>query len=330
MTRQSPTTRTSQTATRSAFTLTEMLVVVAIMGIMLGLVIPGVSGLWAQRNESASENMLQGLLASARTRAIRTGGHGLFFYVDADGAQRVVFIEAEPPGPPIEGYGDADDCDAASLPLDCVDQVDAVDRFRVVEGDIYTIPKPYRVAPMWALDADWSVNPPNALWDVQLTIDSWGAARGADTPRYHRNYFVVMFNGNGELVVNRRVLIHDRDGQASGNPGYGYGDLTQMPVAAEISMTYEPGNATAVQINSSSTGKNPDLFDIIYLPREGAANNAKAARFMSVDGLVVYDESDMEGFDGEGRWRILTERGRPYFIGRYTGDVILGPRTAGL
>jgi prepilin-type N-terminal cleavage/methylation domain-containing protein len=322
-----------------AFTLIELMVVIAIVGILLGLILPGVSGMWAQRNQAAAENMLQGLMLSARTRAIRAGGYGLFFFVDKDGSQRVVFLEADPPDP-VTGSIDDTDLKAVFSSSAWTDgmkltAVDAVDRFRVVEGDIYTIPKPYRVAPLWVIDANATNTGP--LWPASLAVDNWQAAAGKYTPRYHRNYFTVMFNRNGELVVNRPVLVHDRDEDPLPN-GDGLGDLTGMPVASEVSNTYDMQSdpaifATVRPINSRTAEQDPDLFDIVYLtnPAEGAPpNNAKAANFFSVDGLLVYDESDLAGLDAAGRWQVLVQNGQPYYVGRYTGDVILGPKGAGL
>jgi type II secretory pathway pseudopilin PulG len=130
-----------------------MIVVIAIISLLVGLVVPGTARLWSQRNEAGTINLFRGLLESARSRAKQSGEYGIFVYVDPeDDVQRVAFIEAAPPNKP-DGFGR--DFDAATCPPDepgCVKQVTAVNRFRVISDQVFTVPRPYRVAPTNVID----------------------------------------------------------------------------------------------------------------------------------------------------------------------------------
>ena len=296
-----------------AFTLVELVTVIAIIGILLGIVLPGASSLWSQRNEAATANMMRGLLASARSQAMSGGEQqGLFFFVDPiERVQRVVFLEAEPPDDAADGL-DLCDCDPSCCggaycpPSDmCITDVDALNRFRVTSGRVYTVPAPYRVAPAWVLE---TTDEGDTLWPDQLDNRLFPThTSGSDTPRYHPNFFTILFNDNGELVVGYNVLVHDPDG---GSTGLHVNNVAEAWIA-------DSGGPDYVDI---SGGPNPDLYDIVVLDDDRAAN------FVSVDGLVVYDGSDVEGLDGIDIGELLRREGQPFYITRYTGDIILGPR----
>jgi len=305
--------RTRPTPTVAAFTLIELITVVAIIGILLAVVLPGASSLWSQRNEAATANMMRGLLASARSQAVRRGERGLFFFVDpVDRVQRVVFIEAEPPDDTVDGL-DLCDCDPSCCdgticdPADsqCITEVSALNRFRVVSGGLYTVPAPYRVAPAWTLETtDLGVT----LWPDQLENTLFPThSSGSDTPRYHPNFFAILFGANGELVVGRNVLIHDPDGEVTG--------LLVNNVAE--TWIIDADGPDYVDISDAS---NPDLYDIVVLDDDRAAN------FISVDGLVVYNGAETADLDGIAVGEVLRREGQPFYITRYTGDIILGPR----
>ncbi len=291
-----------------AFTLIELIVVIAIIGILSAIVVPGAANLWSQRNEAAASNLIRGLLQSVRTQAIRYGERGLFFYVDRDGVQRIAIIESDPSQGGTR-QRDVVDCDAASEPLNCVTEAGAVNRFHVTDQQVYTVPSPFRVAPSWAVDPDPINASLNGIWPQQLRNRRFPFdTRGPDTPHYHRNFFSVIFDSSGQLVVGRPVLIHDIDTE-----GDGKGDRTRLDVFN-----------TEKWWDNQGVRRDVDgfLFDIVQLDDTFAAN------FMSVDGLVVYDDSSLEGFEENviEMQSIMRTKGQSLYVSRYTGEVIFGPK----
>ena len=51
-----------------------------------------------------------------------------------------------------------------------------------------------------------------------------------------------------------------------------------------------------------------------------------AANFVSVAGLVVYSEADLQDLDGMGIAEVLLRTGQPCFVSRYTGEVMFGKK----
>ncbi len=297
-----------------SFTLIELIVVISIIGILSALVVPGASSLWSQRNEAASANLVRGLLQSVRTQAIRFGERGLFFYVDRDGTQRVAFIESDPSHGGTSAR-DQVDCDDNNEPTNCVTPADAVNRFRVMDQQVYSVPAPYRIAPSWALKPDSPPGPvpfpdnsdSSAAWPMQLAYERFFVqARGRETPQYHRNFFAIVFDSAGQLIVDRDVLIHDVDVE-----GDGLGDRTTLNVGNPGKWWDRTGDDPSVAGN---------LFDIVIL------DDGSAANFISVDGLVVYDDSDVEDLDGASVRAVVQRDGQSLFVSRYTGEVIFGPK----
>ena len=131
--------------------------------------------------------------------------------------------------------------------------------------------------------------------------------RGRETPQYHRNFFTVVFDSSGHLVVDRDVLIHDIDADEDA-----LGDRTRLNVADPSEWWDRTGDDQEIDGN---------LFDIVFLNDDGGAAN-----FISVDGLVVYDDSDIDGLDGASRRAVMQRDGQSLFVSRYTGEVIFAPK----
>ncbi|MEM1012881.1 MAG: prepilin-type N-terminal cleavage/methylation domain-containing protein [Planctomycetota bacterium] len=73
----------SQPATRRAFTLVELLVVLAVIGLALVIAVPAFTSITEGRKESASQNLISAALSRARAEAIKLGQPaGVFFYYD--------------------------------------------------------------------------------------------------------------------------------------------------------------------------------------------------------------------------------------------------------
>ena len=56
---------------RRGFTLVELMVVVGIIAVLLGLLVPTVSTMWQQGKGAQAEQELKGVLAFARSKAIK-------------------------------------------------------------------------------------------------------------------------------------------------------------------------------------------------------------------------------------------------------------------
>src|SRR3989337_712491 len=78
----------------SAFTLVEMVIVVAVVLLLLGIVLPAASTLWKERRIAEAQNTISGMLMTARAKAMENdfGDSGLFFYLDDAGVQRIASI----------------------------------------------------------------------------------------------------------------------------------------------------------------------------------------------------------------------------------------------
>ncbi|MCB9866225.1 MAG: prepilin-type N-terminal cleavage/methylation domain-containing protein [Phycisphaerales bacterium] len=321
--------------TRSAFTLIEMVVVIAIISLLLALVLPGAAAMWKQRNEAGTINLVRGLLESARSQARRAGERGLLFYVDPiDNIQRIAFIEAEPPNAEDDSV-----CIANSKPAGCITAPMAVYRYRVTSDKVYTVPSPYRVAPAVAMQWAQCIADDNAsacvdgcpgpvqsvdtirrrLGNNDFYIDDSSTTGAMKSPR-QRNYFAVIFDRNGVLQVGRNVLVHDPNAD---DPSQLTGDKLRLAVTAPL-QAMKFYNACGTTEDIRPTGVNVGLSNLV------SYDSGVAAGFTSVAGLVVYDDSvavDLASLDaGTQLASELLANGRPLFISRQTGDIIMGEK----
>lgn len=79
---------------QSGLTLTELLVVVAIMAIMFSISVPAAKALFASLDQSAgTRSIINAALSNARAIAIREGAYaGVRFQMDSTGKQHLVFV----------------------------------------------------------------------------------------------------------------------------------------------------------------------------------------------------------------------------------------------
>jgi type II secretory pathway pseudopilin PulG len=319
-----------------------MIVVIAIISLLVGLVVPGTARLWSQRNEAGTINLFRGLLESARSRAKQSGEYGIFVYVDPeDDVQRVAFIEAAPPNKP-DGFGR--DFDAATCPPDepgCVKQVTAVNRFRVISDQVFTVPRPYRVAPTNVIDP--TINPPTLReWARECEVESnvnacarlgndlfWTLDGDTPVAPRQRNHFTVIFDRQGKLIVGRDVLIHDPDLGPDG-----FGDKTRLRVTGvhTAEQYYRQDGTRAPLLDTSQPGSGFPLTHMV------AYDDGVVANVPSAEGLVVYNDSVVEDLDGRSADATrgqqaglilaghLLRESRTVFINRQTGDITVGEK----
>ncbi len=289
-----------------AFTLVEMVIVVAVVMLLLAIVLPAGSMLWRERRIAEAQNTISGMLMTARAKAMENdfGDSGLFFYVDDAGVQRVVSI--------------AQDASKAADPLTRIAWANV---FNVTTERSYALPVPMRVVPRYTVE-DTRSNPTATPYDifgedgVELENNDFSVLpAGADQAQRHRNFFTIIYSSDGQLRVRRDVLIRDADVDFDENPG---GDMTGLSVKDVVNNYYGRDNVKIpLPINPGGTGEDIDLV---------SDSTDTAIDFPSVDGLLVYDESLFAvAGTAEQKRTYLLEAAQPFYIHRLTGTVIRGP-----
>ncbi len=288
----------------AAFTLVELVVVIAIMIVVLSMTVPAVTSLWGQRKLSEAENTIQGLLMTTRTLAIQSAGvdSGLFFYVDRDGAQRVRSIEQANPG-----------------------NILWRDVFHITRDRGFSMPAPFRVVPRYVVDEEGADNRSIAFAAKELANERFldpDSELNADIGQRHRNFFALVFSGDGQLRLRRNVLIQDPDSVDDDLPA---GDLTGLRVGGGTDPVVErywpqAGDAAPIDLLNLRRG----VADLVS-DQDGIAIN-----FPSIDGLIVYDDAvfKQSGFGDSGpeqKRANLLRFGQPFYINRWTGAVTRGP-----
>ena len=287
-----------------AFSLVEIMVVVAIILVVLGMTLPAITRLWDDRKMAEALNVVQGLLVTTRARAMQPGAgeSGLFFFVDEQGAQRIVSIE----------QADATDPTWANV-------------FRITDVRDFVLPSPIRVVPRYAVTEEGQDNQPYAFSAEELANNDFTIPISDNVAQRHRNFFTMVYSNRGELVVSRDVLIQDVDEDTSG-PGQGKGDVTGLFVGENATngdvLQYWPIDGDPENLDPS-----PPHRPVPWLiAQRGGSDNGTAINFPSVDGLLVYDDSLFKeaGTNDEKR-AFLLRSAQPFYVNRLTGIVIQGP-----
>lgn len=297
-----------------AFTLVEMVIAVAIILVLLGILLPAATSLWAQRKVADAENLMQGLLQTSRAQAMRAGGveSGLLFYVDPLGVQRVVGIEQV--------------IDAASTI-----NIAMLDVFRVTEDRDNAFPIPMRAIPRYAVDENTGADDtPLYFSNVELARkDADFHNRGnANESQRHRNFFALLYSPDGQLIVRPNLLIQDMDIDEDGR-----GDRTGLRVGngdarpnknPEVRSYYSPQGVPTPLNPVMPVGVN----DLAAQPGQSpVALNVRCA-----DGVLIYDESlfnrlrtGIDDSDGKAMRDFLNRTAQPFYVSRSTGAVVRGP-----
>jgi len=316
----------------SAFTLVELVVVIGIVSILAVTVLPIIANMWRETRGADAANRVNGLIRSARMRALGGRDTGLFFFVES-GTQRVVFIQAEPPDyQPLPNGNPNPDLGQNQAPNsgDEVKDQHAADRFRVLEGNVFQLPPPFRVAPLAVLDPPTNATQDERLWnDDELAnqkYDNVNVIFNNAGPQNHRNFFTIIFSPEGNLTQREVVLIHDPAPPTS-NPaaafGSGVGKITLLPVDAGTE--YQPAaGSQPLQIGASLAG-------MVFADNNG---RIAALNFPSVDGLLVYDDASFGQFPDDDdtdptnvvdKRDYLAKSGQPLYISWQTGAIVRGP-----
>ena len=276
--------------------------VVAIIAAILGMIVPSVNSMWRESKSAETEQMLTGALAATRAQAYHDKQRGLFFMLDGD-VQKIYPIEAEP-------YDAANPDDAANN----VSEESAADRFVISDGKVITLSKPFRVVPRAVVDTGSTAK----TWSEDELNRQDYQAPSIDELQRHRNFFTIVFSTDGQLIVDRDVLIHDPDVLPNGSSD-DLGDHTGLEVPAGTGAVANWYNGTDPPVAFQPTGA--QLIDVIHDPDTSAALN-----FRSVDGLLVYDDSSfMEQPTADLRRQYLLDTGQPLYVSRLSGVVIRGP-----
>ncbi|MCH9001655.1 MAG: prepilin-type N-terminal cleavage/methylation domain-containing protein [Planctomycetes bacterium] len=307
--------KTSHAANRRerGFTLIELVVVMAIVLVLAGLVLPAASSMWEQRKLASAHTIIQGMLQTARSRAMRAGAveSGLFFFLGRDGVQRI-----------------------ASIQQDAVHSGDIAweNVFRITQDRLYTLPAPMRAVPRYVVDT----NPvPQLVFSEEELARKYDDFENLDAAtnnaQRHRNFFTMVFSSEGQLLVRRDVLILDEDkdgkgvkpvrGDISGlKVGY---DWNAGPDGEAIVASFFAQNDTIVP--TKPTPPATGAAKLPFLIFDELAGDV-AINFPSVDGLLVYDNSIFRSLDlAADKRNYLLESAQPFYVNRYTGAIIRGP-----
>jgi type II secretory pathway pseudopilin PulG len=310
-----------------------MVVVIAIVILLTGLVVPAATQMWRDRKIADAQNLISGMLLTARARALQSGGAetGLFFFVDEQGVQRVV--------PITQNHNDPAQADPNKVIRGWESDGRWFNVFTVIRDRGFTLPAPMRVAPLYTIceeDDDDAVGICANRIDHQLfsdeelgvlSIGDLAIGDEADTAQAHRNFFTLIFSPAGELMVGRDALIRDIDdeGEAEGeNEGEGVvcglsvqgssadssGAVTRYYAADE--------DSSEVELNGQGASLHPTWLVV--------DSDDVAMNFPSVDGLLVYDDSLFnEAGTPQDKRTLLRSTGLPFYINRLTGAVVRGP-----
>ncbi len=318
---------------KQAFTLVEMIVVVAIVLILVAVGTPAVQSMWANQRRIDTLNIIQGMLTTTRAKAIQGGDGelGLFFFLDANNVQRIASIRRATAShlrtalednlyPLPVGLTNPTNLSVYELALGNV--------FEVTPDRIYTIPRPTRIAPRYVVE-DTLNQPAAQTWDLftpaELANDVFGTlASGTDNNQRHRNFFTIIFTATGEVRPGRSVLILDMDTLQEDPPK---GDITGLPVGFDTA-------ASAPNVNRYFI-KNDTASSLLIDPSNGwsipflvndQTQTTTAINFPSVDGLLVYDDALVKELDDpEDKRAVLLRTAVPVYINRLTGAIVEGP-----
>ena len=311
-----------------------MVVVLAIIILLTGLVVPAATQMWRDRKIADAQNMITGMLMTARARAIQSGGAetGLFFFVDESGVQRVAPITQDP--------NDPAQTDQTKIIKGWQSDNRWYNVFTVNRDRSFTLPAPMRVVPLYAICADddtVGICAGRATFqkfsDTELRQNDFAnvsIGTDADSAQAHRNFFTLIFRPNGEMIVGRDVLIRDVDDEAEAeDEDDGTGVVAGLkvkgaPTAATPTVTqYYPYGTSSNAVGFSGAGGASVFPTWLVVDGSNAAMN-----FPSVDGLLVYDDSLFnEAGDGDSKAKrnYLKNYGLPFYVNRITGAVVRGP-----
>jgi prepilin-type N-terminal cleavage/methylation domain-containing protein len=304
----------------SAFTLVEMIVVIAVILVLVGIVLPAATTMWSQRRISEAQNTVQGLLRSTRAKAFQgeRGDVGLFFYVDERGVQQIVTITRSPfdPDDPPENTG-------GDLPPESRWQSDCGwrDVYTVAAEGRQAMPPGMRVVPRYAIDDPPSGGDSFAFFSAEELANDDFTTVVEDQAQRHRNFFSVLFAADGRLLTGRDVLIRDRDEDPDGDPRHGFGDVTGLTISDDAQRYFAQNGAPATIGGEACVPADSALSDLVVEP-----GGTTALNFRSVDGILVHDDSLFkDAGTPEERRRLLVESAQPFYIHHLTGAVVKGP-----
>ncbi len=289
--------------------------VVGVIVLILGLSVPALS-VWDARKREDAINLTVGLLQRVRTTAMTEKRVvGFFCYVrPEDQAQYLWPIE-----PQLDSVSDPTSATVTE------------DRFVLRDVEPFMLPLPMRLAPIAVACLDLEVHlqwTPEQLAsneyrdpadDGILPYTPNNGPDGAGT-QYHRNFFVILFDRNGQVLRDRRAFIVDRD-----VTDYPPADLVDNRCGGQPSE--HPGYRTGLAVTAP--------FDPVQGLHNAVVDNRcppQPIHFGSADGVLIYDDdafrqaiTNYDPFSEPELPRdFLKQQSLPLYIQVQTGRVIAG------
>jgi prepilin-type N-terminal cleavage/methylation domain-containing protein len=256
----------------AGFTITELLIVIAIIVLVLALAVPAFNAITGNKSEAAMFNTISAMLARARTEAVGVQQlRGIMFYYDPNnGSTKVALVrQVDPPYNP-----------AAVTPVPPLDNID-VYLDLTSDSDVLTLPAGIGVQTIGEYS---QTNSDPVRFDGYIGYNNFNAHNSttAAVNTYVRYGGVILFDGRGQLVRKSYAFLTHRINLSAGTDIYTpmglllYGD------------TIQPTDLP-----------NPEHDDLVPVdPTKTDPNGERGLYFRSQIGLAVFPFEPFAGING--------------------------------
>jgi type II secretory pathway pseudopilin PulG len=293
----------------SAFTVTELLIVIGILVLVLALAVPAFNLITGARSAESANNQVGGLLARARNEAIGLQQvRGVFFYIDpaTNGVNIALVEQADPPAVPLN----------VDVYLDLTSDRDNI-----------SFPKGIAVAGIDDVRLD---NTKKAKDDKYICFNTHNGSVSAEDTQVQYGP-VILFDSRGQLACKSYALRVRRP-----KPGAGVGVEEYTPMGVLLYQPIDP-TTTAIPVNhkdlvpvdpspaniaNSKVLRSQLGYTLFDIEAYTNANQAPGTRRVMEDYQILSPgATSLDGLElAEEQW--LDENATPVLINRYTGALV--------